>query len=171
MAPFSDSSSHAQDSDSTELHKREDSKRTERRFMCFFSNFLCFGGCLVNCFSSNTPCTCLDSGFSNREIVLFNIFYVYPIFFPYIFVVTWDFSPTIFFHQTDSVILRSSYSEIICIFDGFRIPCRPTPHVAGLSGRERSLLARPSSLEWRSCGQPERTGRGECGRPDQWQGG
>ena len=42
---------------------------------------MCFGGCLVNFFSSNTPCTCLDSGFSNREIVLFNIFYVYPLFF------------------------------------------------------------------------------------------
>ena len=70
----------------------------EKYDSCVFCNFLCFGGCLVNCFSSNTPWTCLDSvgihffhiffgdlglsnyifflfdGFSNPEIQLFNLF-------------------------------------------------------------------------------------------------
>ena len=39
MAPFFDSSPHPCGSDSTELHKRDGSKRTERLFVCFFVIF------------------------------------------------------------------------------------------------------------------------------------
>jgi len=42
MAPFFDSSPHACGSDSTELHKGDGSKRTERLFLCFFGNFFVF---------------------------------------------------------------------------------------------------------------------------------
>ena len=51
----------------------------ERDDSCVFCNFLCFGGCLVNCFSSNTSCTCLDSVIGRSSYSVF--FYVYPLFF------------------------------------------------------------------------------------------
>ena len=56
---------------------------TERDDSCVFCNFLCFEGCLVNCFSSNTPCTCLDLviGRSSYSIFFMYIHYFFHIFF------------------------------------------------------------------------------------------
>ena len=77
--PFFNSSFRAYDNDNTGLHKGVGFKQRERDDSCVFCNFLCFGGCLVNCFSSNTSCTCLDSVIGRSNYSIF--FYVYPLFF------------------------------------------------------------------------------------------
>ena len=76
--PFFNSSFRAYDNDNTGLHKGVGFKQREMIHV-FFCNFLCFGGCLVNCFSSNTSCTCLDSVIGRSSYSVF--FYVYPLFF------------------------------------------------------------------------------------------
>ena len=70
------------------------SSREREMIHVFFCNFLCFGGCFVNCFSSNTSCTCLDSVIGRSSYSVF--FYVYPLFFSHIFFVTLDFLPIFF---------------------------------------------------------------------------
>ena len=91
----------------------------ERDDSCVFCNFLCFGGYLVNCFSSNTSCTCLDSVIGRSSYSVF--FYVYPLFFSHIFC-DLGLSSYIFPHLMDSVIQRFSYLELVCTLDVFRIP-------------------------------------------------
>jgi len=118
-APFFNSSFRAYDNDNTGLHKGVGFKQRERDDSCVFCNFLCFGGCLVNCFSSNTSCTCLDSVIGRSSYSVF--FYVYPLFFSHIFC-DLGLSSYIFPHLMDSVIQRFSYSELVCTLYVFRIP-------------------------------------------------